>query len=78
MDFLYLLMILKLNGRRSYVSDIDGANMSGWYEIHMPKTGSPNFAQLYRFVTERGSIIKYSNNKYVEWLKNSNLSLGVK
>jgi hypothetical protein len=54
------------------------ASTTGWYDIHLPKTGTPNRAQLLKFVTEPGSIIKYSNNKYIEWINKNNLSLSKK
>jgi hypothetical protein len=54
------------------------ANTSGWYQIHLPKTGTTNITQLLKFVTEPGSIIKYSNNKFIEWVNNNKLSYQTK
>ena len=54
------------------------ANTTGWYEIHMPKTGMTNITQLLKFVTEPGSIVKYSNNKFIEWINKNNLSYQTK
>jgi hypothetical protein len=54
------------------------ASTTGWYEIHIPKTGNPNWTQVLKFVSEPGSIIKYSNNKYIEWINKNNLSLSTK
>lgn len=48
------------------------ASTTGWYQIHLPKTGKANMAQLFKFVTEPGSIVKYSNNKFMELINRNN------
>ena len=54
------------------------AGTTGWYEKHLPKTGTPNFTQLLKFVTNPGSVVTYSNKKYIEWINRNKLIMGNK
>lgn len=52
---------------------------AGYYQIHLPKTGQPDYQLLYQFVTNSGKIVEFSTTKYEEWLNqisyNKNKSL---
>jgi len=49
------------------------AKTSGYYKIHLPKTDPPDYQFLYSLSMNPGKIVKYSVEKYKEWL-NKNLT----
>jgi hypothetical protein len=50
------------------------AKTSGYYKIHLPKTDPPDYQFLYSLAMNPGNIVKYSVEKYKEWLS-KNLAL---
>lgn len=47
------------------------ASTSGWYDIHLKKTGSPDIMRLMELGSKPGSVVKFSNERYVEWVRQS-------
>lgn len=45
------------------------ASTSGYYKIHLPKDKPPDMNRLLEFRMQKGSIVRYSNMKYLQWKK---------